>query len=213
MVARRWYRTDSKRKDIATASMNPKRMFIAFSIILGAGIPGYVIGTQGAGWAQEKRAAQYRAKSTIAAVSRMNDTIRAGNRLPDHEFHNLRGGTSKLSDLVGEGAIVAYLRSSCGKCRKEMEDFGKGAQGERQSGVIIISDSDPQSMLDLAGDLELSCPLLFDSEGQYRERLGVWVFPFNIIVNDSMLIENMMADYIRADEFAQLVQDIGGDLR
>lgn len=187
------------------ALLNPRRMFIASFVILGSGIFGYLIGGQGAKWARESKAAHYRVESTAAAVARMNDTIRVGNRLPDHEFHNLRGGTSKLSDLVGEGAIVAYLRSSCGKCRKEMEEIGKGVPGERQSGVIIISDSDPQSMLDLSDELILSCPLLLDYDSQYRKKLGIWVFPFNIIVNDSLVIENMIADYIRSIEFAEIV--------
>ncbi len=189
------------------ASSNSKRIPIAILVILAVAAAGYVIGSQGAKWVRDRKAEQYRAESTAAAVAQMNDTLRVGNQLPDNEFHNLRGGTSKLSDLVGKGAVIAYLRSSCGKCRQEMQQLARGVQGERQSRVIILSDSDPQSILDLADELKLTCPLLLDYKSQYRKRLGIWVFPFNIIVNDSMVIENMIADCIRSREFAEFTRN------
>ncbi len=193
------------------ALSNPTKAFIAFFVILGAGILGYVIGSQGAKWAQERKITQYRTASTAAAVARMNDTLRDGNQLPDNEFHNLRGGTSKLSDLVQGGAIVAYLRSDCGKCKLEMKELSEGVRGDEQSSVIIISDSDPGSVLQLADELGLTWPLLLDYESQYRKRLGIFVFPFNIIVDDSLLIRKMIADYIRSDELEDIVQSKRGN--
>ncbi len=186
------------------ALSNPTKAFIAFFVILGAGILGYVIGSQGAKWTQERKITQYRTASTAAAVARMNDSIRVGNRLPDGEFRNLRGGKNRLSELARSGAVIAYLRSNCGKCRQEMRELSKTLQGGEQPLVIVISDSDPESILQLADEFGLTCPLLVDSESQYRNRLGIWVFPFNIIVKDSLLIENMIADYIRSKEFAEI---------
>jgi hypothetical protein len=75
--------------------------------ILAVAAAGYVIGSQGVKWVRDRKAKQYRAESTAAAVAQMNDTLRVGNQLPDHEFHNLRGGTCKLSDLVEQGAVAA----------------------------------------------------------------------------------------------------------
>ncbi len=115
------------------------------------------------------------------------------------------GGSSWLSGLAGPRTVIAYLRNPCGNCKRELHHLTETASADsNQSYFILISDSDPDMIFQLADEFGLTCPLLYDYQSGYRDRIGIWTFPFNIVVNDSLGIEDIIAGYIRSDEFREI---------
>jgi len=69
----------------------------------------------------------------------------------------------------------------------------------------LISDSDPELLRQLEKWHSVTAIILCDSGSVYRNRLGIISFPFNIIVGDSLVIRDLIAGYIRSEEFEEIV--------
>lgn len=188
-----------------------RAIFAAFAVIVIMAVIGYALGSFGADWMRESKFQKERQNKKDFALARLERFVRVGNHLPDHEFHNINGGTSLLSDIIGPRKVIAYLRIGCGSCRLELEYFKEATtQCGNQSFFVIISDSDPEKLLEMRTEFSLTCPVLYDMGSAFKEKLGICVFPFNLIVDDSLKIRDMIVSYIRSDEFVE-INRLNGD--
>jgi peroxiredoxin len=137
----------------------------------------------------------------------MGSGLGVGVTLPDADLEYLTGDPVKLSQAVGPRTFVSFFTPTCGACKTMLERIKTtSVSREDQYNFILISDVHPTEMLYLQDSLDIECRFLYDPEGTYRTRLGVSLFPFNLIVNQSMVIEEIMTGAPDEDDLVDLIK-------
>ena len=184
----------------------------AFAVIMIMAVIGYALGSYGAEWVRESRFQTERKEKTEAVLARMEEFVRIGNRLPDHEFHDINGNSVRLREIIKSQTVIAYLRNPCGNCRNELFHLNRAtAEAGDQSFFVLISDSESDMLMRLKREFDLTGVILRDTGSIYRKKLGIFTFPFNIIVDDSLIIKDLIAGYIRSDEFRAIMENKGAN--
>jgi hypothetical protein len=174
------------------------------AIIVTVGVA-YILGVAAAGIVQKYRSNKFRAEKTRELLDRMGTGLAVGVALPEGDLEDLTGTPIKLSEAVGTKSFVSFFTPDCGACKMMLEGIKKTAlDSEVQSRFVLISDVHPTEMMYLEDSLDLHCRFLYDPEGVYKDRLGVFSFPFNLVVDQSLVIKDIIAGAPDEDELAEI---------
>ncbi len=117
---------------------------------------------------------------------------------PDFTLKSRSGENIKLSELRGQVVMINFWASWCGPCRQEMpllEELYKKYQplGFTLLGVNVEMDS--EAALHWLKDMDVSFPILFDTQNITSELYGVSAMPTTLLVDRDGNIRFMHLGY------------------
>jgi len=166
----------------------------------------YVLGVGAAGIVQKYRMKKYRAEKTQEILEQMGSGLAIGVPLPDVDLEELNGNPVKLSQAVGDKSLVSFISPDCGACKITLGRIAETAGEQDRGGFVLISDADPATLSRLQDSLNLQCRFLYDRGGDYKLQLGVYTFPFNVVVNKSLVIEEIIAGAPETGELEAIIE-------
>jgi peroxiredoxin len=166
----------------------------------------YILGVAAAGIVQDYRAKKWRAEKTKEVLEQMGSGLAVGVPLPDVELEDMTENPVKLSQVVGPRSMVSFVSPDCGACKIAMERLKKIASDREQTCFIMISSSDPIELTSLRDSLGLNCIWLYDRDNEYGHELGVFSFPFNVTVNKSLIIEDVILGAPEEGQFEDIIE-------
>jgi peroxiredoxin len=113
---------------------------------------------------------------------------------PDFTLKSKAGNNVKLSELKGSIVMVNFWASWCGPCRKELPAFEKLYKKYEPLGLVILAvnvDDDPAKANDLLSEVNITFPVLYDSDQAVSELYEVEAMPSTYFINrDGELVES-----------------------
>jgi peroxiredoxin len=113
---------------------------------------------------------------------------------PDFTLKSKAGNNIKLSELKGSIVMVNFWASWCGPCRKELPAFEKLYRKYEPLGLIILAvnvDDDPAKANGLLSEVNISFPVLYDTDQSVSELYEVEAMPSTYFINrDGELVES-----------------------
>ncbi len=168
----------------------------------------YVLGVAAAGIVQKVRTNRARAKQTEDILKKMGSGLAVGVTLPDADLEDLSGNPVKLSDLVGPKSLVAIFSPSCSYSLAELQMIKEAsADAGEEANFIMISDTDPTELMYVQDSLQLQCHLLYDRDGKYRSKLNVFSYPFNFIVDQSLVIKEIIVGMTDQGKLEEIIKE------
>jgi peroxiredoxin len=153
----------------------------------------YVLGVTAAGILQKHRARQYRQETTKQTLEKMGTGIKVGAKLPDAELQDTDGNAIDLRTVVGPRSMISFISPDCGACKAQLELFKRElSDPAQQSRFILISGSNPSELGGLQSEYCPGCRILVDPQSEYILRLNVISFPFNVVVDQTMTIADII---------------------
>lgn len=175
------------------------------AIIVTVGVA-YVLGVAAAGIVQKYRMKKFRAEKTQEILEQMGSGLDVGVPLPDVELEELDGNSIRLSEAVGARSLVSFISPDCGACKIALERISATVSESDRAGFVLISDTDPANLSHIQDSLNLHCRLIYDRGGEYKNRLGVFTFPFNVVVDKELVIEDIIAGAPETDELEAIIE-------
>ena len=139
---------------------------------------------------QEKR--QYRREFTQGVLKSMN-SLQIGDVLPDYQFEDLAHNPLTLSDLTTENTLLVFFDPACESCDDELTAINEAITDSLEyRRFLFISSGDSVMVAEKVESLALRNPLLYDRSGDYFYQLGIFSYPFNVIINKDRVIKDMI---------------------
>jgi peroxiredoxin len=137
------------------------------------------------------------------------------NRASDFEVTLFDGSSFRLSDQVGENAVVLnFWFPSCPPCRAEMPDFEKAWQRVRGEKVLFVGLFVPQGLdteedaRDFVEELGLTYDFATDKRAQVALAYQVAYFPSTYFIDQKGRVFKTELSVLDADAIARIVRDM-----
>lgn len=112
--------------------------------------------------------------------------LSVGDSAPDFTLQTLDGKEAKLSDFRGKPVFVNFWATWCPPCRAEMPDMQE-LYDNMDIEVLAVNMTDTESSEDgvasFAADMELTFPVLMDTEGTVSDKYNVKAYPTSYMVD------------------------------
>ena len=122
----------------------------------------------------------------------------AGQAAPDFVLKSASGDNLRLSEYRGEVVMINFWATWCGPCRQELplldELYGRyNKVGFHLLGVNI--DDDSSKALQMAEELSVSFPVLFDKQKEVSKLYSVEAMPVTVLVDREGTIRHVHQGY------------------
>ena len=111
---------------------------------------------------------------------------KVGTVAPDFSLKSSNGKNLKLSEHRGEVVMINFWATWCGPCRQEMPLLNRLHEQYRKAGFTLLGvnvDDKPQAAQDMARQLGVGFPVLFDHDKQVSRRYDVDAMPSTLIID------------------------------
>ncbi|MGI9286215.1 MAG: TlpA disulfide reductase family protein [Pseudomonadales bacterium] len=124
---------------------------------------------------------------------------------PNFTLPSISGANLRLSEYRGEVVLVNFWASWCGPCRQEMPLLNKMYQRYKKAGFTLLGvnvdlEKDRAKAQNIAEQLKLSFPVLFDSKQQIVDTYKVASMPSSVLVDRDGNIRYVHLGYKPGDE-------------
>ena len=139
----------------------------------------------------------------VALLSGTTSAVETAKAAPDFTLKRFSGDNLRLEEYRGKVVLVNFWASWCGPCRQEMPILDKIQKRYAAMGLVILGvnvDSDEAKARDVAGDANVSFPLLLDSEQKVSHDYAVAGMPFTVLVDRDGTIRYIHRGYKPGDE-------------
>jgi len=109
-----------------------------------------------------------------------------GQQAPDFALQNLDGENMRLSEYRGEVVMINFWATWCGPCRQEMPLLDELYDRYERVGFQLLGvniDDDPRRAMEMADELGISFPVLFDDRKEVSELYRVEAMPVTVILD------------------------------
>ncbi len=109
-----------------------------------------------------------------------------GQEAPDFALRNLDGENMRLSEYRGEVVMINFWATWCGPCRQEMPLLDELYDRYERVGFQLLGvniDDDPRRAMEMAQELGISFPVLFDDRKEVSELYRVEAMPVTVILD------------------------------
>jgi len=105
---------------------------------------------------------------------------------PNFTLKSRSGENIKLSELRGQVVLVNFWASWCGPCRQEMPVLEKLYKKYKALGFVVLGinvDDDPAQAEALLEVIDVSFPILFDSDKKISEKYRITAMPSSFFID------------------------------
>ncbi|MEW5797076.1 MAG: redoxin domain-containing protein [Candidatus Zixiibacteriota bacterium] len=149
------------------------------------------------------------ASEQTAAILRKMGTIQVGDTLMDFSLEDIDGQWHRLSELVIDKTLITFVKPDCDACLIELERLSESARGpDDNEHVLLITSANPLHLQKLRADYGLGCAILYDEERYFESALEIQTFPFNLLVNSSLVIEEIHANTLLASDYERFFEEV-----
>ena len=140
----------------------------------------------------------------------------AANALaPDFTLRGSDGRNVRLDELRGQVVLVNFWATWCGPCREEMPRLDTLYQKYHKSGFVLLGvnvDDDPRTALATAAKLNVSFPVLLDTDKKVSKLYDLNTMPSTIVIDRDGKMRFLHRGY-RAGTESDYEQQIRGLLK
>lgn len=137
------------------------------------------------------------------ATASSSAIARSETPAPDFTLKSKDSGNMRLSEQRGNIVMVNFWASWCGPCREELPEMEKIYQDYRDLGFEILAvnvDDHPDKANVLLDDIEVSFPVLFDTNGEVSQLYDVNAMPTTVIIDRDGNQRLLHMGYRKGDE-------------
>jgi len=123
---------------------------------------------------------------TLVLSSAAVMAIPAKGKAPDFTLKSNHGNNVKLSEQRGKVIMINFWASWCAPCRKEMPLLEELYQRYKDGGFTLLGvnvEEDSSAAKDLLKEIQVSFPILFDSQNAVSQLYGVEAMPSTVILD------------------------------
>ena len=105
---------------------------------------------------------------------------------PDFTLRGADGRNVRLDELRGQVVLVNFWATWCGPCREEMPRLDTLYQKYRKSGFVLLGvnvDDDPRTALATAAKLNVSFPVLLDTDKKVSKLYDLNTMPSTVVID------------------------------
>jgi peroxiredoxin len=105
---------------------------------------------------------------------------------PDFTLRSADGRNVRLDELRGQVVLVNFWATWCGPCREEMPRLNVLYEKYRKSGFVLLGvnvDDDPKTALATAAKLNVSFPVLLDTDKKVSKLYDLNTMPSTIVID------------------------------
>jgi peroxiredoxin len=105
---------------------------------------------------------------------------------PDFTLRGADGRNVRLDELRGQVVLVNFWATWCGPCREEMPHLDALYQKYHKSGFVLLGvnvDDDPRVALATAAKLNVSFPVLLDTDKKVSKLYDLNTMPSTIVID------------------------------
>ena len=105
---------------------------------------------------------------------------------PDFTLRGADGRNVRLDELRGQVVLVNFWATWCGPCREEMPRLDALYQKYHKSGFVLLGvnvDDDPRTALATAAKLNVSFPVLLDTDKKVSKLYDLNTMPSTIVID------------------------------
>ena len=105
---------------------------------------------------------------------------------PDFTLHAADGRNVRLDELRGQVVLVNFWATWCGPCRSEMPHLDQLYQKYHKSGFVLLGvniDDNPATALSTAQKLNVSFPILLDTDKKVSKLYDLNTMPSTIVID------------------------------
>jgi len=105
---------------------------------------------------------------------------------PDFTLRGADGRNVRLDELRGQVVLVNFWATWCGPCREEMPRLDALYQKYHKSGFVLLGvnvDDDPHTALATAAKLNVSFPVLLDTDKKVSKLYDLNTMPSTIVID------------------------------
>jgi len=131
-------------------------------------------------------AAAFATLAALAAGSAAAAAPMANVAAPDFTLRGSDGRNVRLDELRGQVVLVNFWATWCGPCREEMPHLDTLYQKYRKSGFVLLGvnvDDDPHTALATAARLNVSFPVLLDTDKKVSKLYDLNTMPSTIVID------------------------------
>jgi peroxiredoxin len=123
----------------------------------------------------------------------------------DFNCFDLKGRTWKLDEVRGKFLLLRFWNDGCPSCRFEMPVIEKYYRKLKNEGFIVLAVNVKQSAAVVeafTAQLDITFPVLLDSDGKMAQRYGVYAVPTNFLIDRQGIIrEIFMGEVFKEENF------------
>jgi peroxiredoxin len=134
---------------------------------------------------------------------------------PDFTLRGADGHNVRLDELRGQVVLVNFWATWCGPCREEMPHLDTLYQKYRKSGFVLLGvnvDDDPATALATAAKLNVSFPVLLDTDKKVSKLYDLNTMPSTVVIDRDGKLRFLHRGY-RAGTEGDYEQQIRGLLK
>ena len=105
---------------------------------------------------------------------------------PDFTLRGADGRNVRLDELRGQVVLVNFWATWCGPCREEMPRLDVLYQKYHKSGFVLLGvnvDDDPRTALATAAKLNVSFPVLLDTDKKVSKLYDLNTMPSTVVID------------------------------
>ena len=105
---------------------------------------------------------------------------------PDFTLRGADGRNVRLDELRGQVVLVNFWATWCGPCREEMPRLDTLYQKYHKSGFVLLGvnvDDDPRTALATAAKLNVSFPVLLDTDKKVSKLYDLNTMPSTVVID------------------------------
>lgn len=138
---------------------------------------------------------------------RSTNTLSKCSSLHEYSFEDLDGNPVALSTLPREPLLLVFIDPLCEGCDAELKEINEVVpQGEANDRIIVISSGDRESLQEKLSGISPRCRILVDPGSDYVFQLGIYTFPFNVLIDDDRVIRDIMAANLDRLDLRQFIE-------
>lgn len=122
----------------------------------------------------------------LIAASSLASSGLTGQPAPDFALKSSTGENLRLSEYRGDVVMINFWATWCGPCRQEMPLLDELYSRYQRVGFSLLGiniDDDSRRAIDMASELGVSFPVLFDAGKDVSELYAVEAMPATVLVD------------------------------
>ncbi len=181
-------------------------VFVLTAVTLGAG---YLGGGVLADRVNQNRAWDDRRGKTEAVLRSMDSDLKVGWHLPDHTFEDRQGEPVSLAAAVSQPTLLVFAEPDCHGCVRELDNLREtaGAPSARVR-IMVVTNYLPTEFERTVEGFDRYRYFLYDRANAFTEQLGVFTFPFNILVGPDLKVLAIDAGVLDEPTFERVLDEV-----